>query len=97
MTVAVEAYLVQQRGLGSVQRVEQLDKEIEWFYRVDLESGGQLEAFEVRYVDWEGSTLPDGQRVLWDVADHTVDRWAVNRYPRDWKLVLGVPLGLRAG
>ena len=34
--------------------------------------------------------------MLGDVADHTVDRWAVNRYPRDWKLVLGVPLGLRA-
>ena len=44
----------------------------------------------------KGSTWPDGQLVLGDVADHTVDRWAVNRYPRDWKLVLGVPLGLRA-
>ena len=35
---------------------------------------GQLEAFEVRYVDWEGSTLPDGQRVLWGIDEHTVDR-----------------------
>ena len=97
MTAAVEAYLVQQRGLGSVERVDRLDKEIEWFYRIDLEGTGQLEAFEVRYVDWEGSTLPDGQLVLWGVAEHTVDRWAVNRYPRGWKLVLGLPLGLRAG
>ena len=30
-------------------------------------------------------------------AEHTVDRWEVNRYPRDWKLVLGLPLGLRTG
>ena len=73
------------------------DKEIEWFYRVDLEGMGQLEAFEVRYVDWEGSTLPDGQLVLWGIGEHTVDRWVVNRYPRDWKLALGLPLGLRAG
>ena len=64
---------------------------------MDLEGTGQLEAFKVRYVDWKGSTLPDGQLVLWDVAEHTVDRWAVNRYPRDWKLTLGLPLGLRAG
>ena len=78
LTAAVEDYLLQQRGLGSVQWVDRLDKKIEWFYRVDLEGTGQLEAFEVRYVDWEGSTLPDGQLVLWDVAEHTVDRWALH-------------------
>ena len=74
--------------------MEWLDKDIEWFYRVDMEAGGQLEAFEVRYVDWEGTTLPDGQLVLWGVDEHTVDSWVVNRYPRTWKLVLGLPLGL---
>ena len=50
-----------------------------------------------RRAKWKSSTLPDGQLVLWGIAEHTVDRWAVNRYPRDWKRVLGLPLGLRAG
>ena len=96
LAAAVRDYFVQQRGVGSVRMVDRLDVYIEWFYKVSLEGTGYLEAFEVRYVDWQGSTWPDGRSVVWGIAADTTKLWASESHPADWKVVLDLPLGLRA-
>ncbi len=44
----------------------------------------------------EASPRPDGQVMLWDIAEDTTEQWAASRYPQDWKVASGWPLGLGA-
>ena len=86
---------MQQRDVGSVWMVDRLDAYVEWFFKVSVEGGGYLEAFEVRYVDWVGSTWPDGRSVVWGIAAETTKLWASESHPVGWKVALDLPLGLR--
>ena len=94
LAVAVMDYFVKQWGLGSVEMADQLDINIDWFYKISLENSGWFEAFEVKYVEWEGSIRPDGREVIWRVAEYTAELWACVSHPVDWELALNHPLEL---